>query len=173
VQAEHEAVRGQEERTGHHDRLTVPDAAVRLALADPSGGVLGDRLLAAATAGQQVGQEELGVQLDDPHEQLVVAQGTGGGHHLGDEAVRGGRRRGECGVGVGDGTGRDLAPLTGHQVAQHRRHVRPGAVDRHPAHPGPAGDLCQRRTTPAHVEDAGPRGVEIGRLRTRFAIVTK
>jgi hypothetical protein len=65
VGAEHEAVGGEQERARHGDRGAGPDASLGLPLADPPRGQLGDRLLAAATPGQQVGQEELGVELDD------------------------------------------------------------------------------------------------------------
>ena len=63
---------------------------------------------------------------------------------------------------LGDVLGHHAGPLAGHQVTQQGRHVRPGAVDRHPGDAGPAGHLRERRAPPAHVEDAVPSGVEVG-----------
>ena len=54
------------------------------------------------------------------------------------------------------------------------RHVGPGAVDRHPGDAGASGDLGQRRTSPADVEDAVASGVEVRVLRVpRLTVVTK
>ena len=45
-----------------------------------------DRLLGAAAPREQVGQQQLGVELDDPHEQLVVAQRPDRRDHLVDQS---------------------------------------------------------------------------------------
>ena len=87
VHAEHEAVGGQQECPRHGDRVAVADAAVALALPQQPGREVGDGLLATAPAGEQVGEQQLGVELDDAHEQLVVAQGPGGRHDLGRQPV--------------------------------------------------------------------------------------
>ena len=52
-----------------------------------------DRVLGAAAAREQVGQQQLGVELDDAQEQLVVAQRADGADDPVDEAVRPGRGR--------------------------------------------------------------------------------
>ena len=57
------------------------------------------------------------------------------------------------------------APLAGHQVGEQGLGVGPAAVERHPADPGPAGDVGERRTAPADGEDRLARGVEVGVVR--------
>ena len=58
--------------------------------------VVGDRedqVLRAAAARQQVGEDQLGVELDDPHEQLVVAERPDRADDAADEPIDGGRLR--------------------------------------------------------------------------------
>ena len=155
VHGEHEAVGGEQQRPGDGHRVALPDLAGLLALGDRVGGEGQDQLLRAAAPGEQVGEDQLGVELDDPDEQLVLAQLPDGADDRVGDALDGR-------PAVGDLLGHDAGPLAGHQVAEQRRHVGPGAVDRHPRDAGAAGDLGQRRTPPAHVEDAVAGGVEVG-----------
>ena len=163
VRREHVAVGGQQEGAGDGRRVAGADRSGGLAGPDLLLGDRQDRVLGATPAGEQVGQQQLGVELDDAQEQLVVAQRADRPDDPVDEA----RDRVAVGLPGGDRSGDDGTPLAGHQVAQQLLHVRPGAVDRHPRDPGPAGDLGERRTPPADVEDALAGGVEIDVTRLR------
>ncbi len=119
----------------------------------------GDRLLAAPSAVEQVGQQQLGVDVEDPAQQLVGAQAADRGDHAcGDPVERVAVLRCIEPGGLAD----DAAPLPGHQVGQHRLHVRPPPVERHPADPGAAGHVGERRTAPADGQDRLAGGVEVG-----------
>ena len=58
----------------HHGRVAGADRAVGLAVLDGAHGDRQDQVLRAAATGEEVGEDQLGVELDDPHEQLVLAQ---------------------------------------------------------------------------------------------------
>ncbi len=76
VRGEREAVAGQHQRAREQVGFAVADRAVPLALADQSREARGEVVLAASAAVEQVGQQHLGVEVDDPPQQLVGAQAT-------------------------------------------------------------------------------------------------
>ena len=68
-----------------------PDGAVLLALGDERRQPLGDHLLAAAAPVEQVGEQHLGVDVDDPAEQGVLAQRLHGRDDAAADPRAGGR----------------------------------------------------------------------------------
>ena len=93
VGREHEAVAGQQQGAGQGVGAAGPDRAGALAGLDAVAEQLEEGLLAAAATREQVGEQQLGVELDDPDEQLVVAQPGDGV----DETRGRGRRPGSLG----------------------------------------------------------------------------
>ena len=93
VRRQHEAVGGQQERAGDRRGVAGADRSGRLAGPDLLLGDRQDRVLRATPAGEQVGEQQLGVELDDAQEQLVVAQRADRPDDPVDEARRSGRGR--------------------------------------------------------------------------------
>ena len=66
----------EQERAREHVRVALADRLMALALADQPGEAGREVVLAAAAAVEQVGQQHIGVEVDDPAQQLVGPQAT-------------------------------------------------------------------------------------------------
>ena len=64
----------EDQGAGQDCRVAGADRAVLLSLRDQGGQRPGDHLLAASAAVEEVGQQDLGVDVDDPAQQRVGAQ---------------------------------------------------------------------------------------------------
>ncbi len=159
LRREHEAVGGEQQRAGHGDGVAGADRAGGLAARDlrrraarrsPPASGRGGRAGRAASARGRARRSARTARCRAARRTIAT--------RACDQRPSRGRPSAGSAARVAATT---LAHSRVIRSPSSVRHVGPGAVDRHPARPRPAGDLGERRTPPADVEDAVAGGVEV------------